>query len=283
MAWHMGHGLVRRMKRCGAAAWRGGVSHELRNIEGRARRYGMAMVGLNAAWHAELGVGHDIVGARHGNDSGGSGDSSSCKTVDSDHQKVITNIDAADRDYNNLEVQTQVPTHTRREPTYLELLLKEEDFELPPYVPNQESNQYSSPTWIDHEPAACNDVIETAELEPQEHITSAGTCSHFLVPLAEVKQDSSQVTGHNSDHLGVGRGAYDGPPRQLRDTEGARDGGDVWQRDIVVAAAMRHIGMLTMYAPGRNLVVQVNKLLAARGRKAMQLLSAPTFLLYFHG
>ncbi|KAL5205049.1 hypothetical protein ABZP36_009920 [Zizania latifolia] len=132
------------------------------------------------------------------------GDSSS-NIVDSDHQKLITNVDAADRDNNNLEVQTQVPTQTRREPTYLELLLGDEDFELPPYVP-EETNPYRSPAWIDHEPPMMtlpgNDVIETAELEPQEQITP-GTGSQFLVPLPEVEQDS-QITGLNNDHLGGG-------------------------------------------------------------------------------
>ncbi|KAG8084549.1 hypothetical protein GUJ93_ZPchr0010g8980 [Zizania palustris] len=133
------------------------------------------------------------------------GDSTSCKIVDSDHQKVITNVDDVDRDNNNMEVQTQVPAQTRREPTYLELLLRDEDFELPPYINDQETNHYSSPTWIDQEPVTSNDVIETAELEPQEQITSAGAGSQFLVPLlVEVHQDSSQITGLNNDHLGVG-------------------------------------------------------------------------------
>ncbi|KAG8046717.1 hypothetical protein GUJ93_ZPchr0008g11644 [Zizania palustris] len=132
------------------------------------------------------------------------GDRTSCKIVDSNHQKVITNVDDVNRDNNNLEVQTQVPTQTRREPTYLELLLGDEDFELPPYINDQETNHYSSPTWIDQEPAASNDVIETVKLEPQEKITSASAGSQFLVPLlAEVHQDSSQITGLNNDHLGV--------------------------------------------------------------------------------
>ncbi|KAG8060244.1 hypothetical protein GUJ93_ZPchr0002g25913 [Zizania palustris] len=58
---------------------------------------------------------------------------------------------------------------------------------------------------------------------------------------------------------------------------------EMWQRDMAVAAAMHHVGLLTVYAPGRNLVMQVNKLLAARGRKVMQILLASMLPLYFHG
>ncbi|KAG8046718.1 hypothetical protein GUJ93_ZPchr0008g11830 [Zizania palustris] len=261
-------------------------------------------------------------------------------------------------------------------------------------------------------------MIETAELEPQEQITSAGAGSQFLVPLlAEVHQDSSQITGLNNDHLGVGGEKIKDPAennsirlinimgyvvvlsddpfgshfiqqkletattteivmvykeimphvriliidvfanyaiqkdvlelggefvrstfamkfagrivdmschkyssnviekclsvgscqdRLLIAVEILRAGEDtllglmmdqhgnyviqkvletaeMWQRDMVVAAATRHVGMLTMYVPGRNVVAQVNKLLTARGRRAMQFLSAPTSPLYSHG
>ncbi|KAG8046719.1 hypothetical protein GUJ93_ZPchr0008g12463 [Zizania palustris] len=170
-------------------------------------RNGLSTARLPQRQPLHLAPHNDSVVPPDGNDDVVSPDSNAGVVLpdNNDHQKVITNVDDVDRDNNNLEVQTQVPAQTRREPIYLELLLGDKDFELPPYINDEETNHYSSPTWIDQEPATSNDVIETAELEPQEQITSAGASSQFLVPLlAEVHQDSSQITRLNNDHLGVG-------------------------------------------------------------------------------
>ena len=44
-------------------------------------------------------------------------------------------------------MQTQVPTNTREGPTFTQLLLGDEDFDLPPYVPEaEENNQFYQQT-----------------------------------------------------------------------------------------------------------------------------------------
>uniref|UniRef100_A0A0E0KNK9 Uncharacterized protein n=1 Tax=Oryza punctata TaxID=4537 RepID=A0A0E0KNK9_ORYPU len=70
-------------------------------------------------------------------------------------------------------MQTQVPTNTRERPTFTQLLLGEEDFDLPPYVPEaEENNQFYQQTMNENlnMNQLGNNGIETTELEPQEHI-----------------------------------------------------------------------------------------------------------------
>nr|CAH67951.1 H0117D06-OSIGBa0088B06.3 [Oryza sativa] len=64
----------------------------------------------------------------------------------SSYQKVLANADM-DRDSNSSTMQTQVPTNTREGPTFTQLLLGDEDFDLPPYVPEaEENNQFYQQT-----------------------------------------------------------------------------------------------------------------------------------------
>nr|XP_015634358.1 uncharacterized protein LOC4335354 isoform X1 [Oryza sativa Japonica Group] len=104
----------------------------------------------------------------------------------SSYQKVLANADM-DRDSNSSTMQTQVPTNTREGPTFTQLLLGDEDFDLPPYVPEaEENNQFYQQTMNENlnMNQLGNNGIETAELEPQEHImtfaSSFGVGSQLL-------------------------------------------------------------------------------------------------------
>uniref|UniRef100_I1PJS7 PUM-HD domain-containing protein n=1 Tax=Oryza glaberrima TaxID=4538 RepID=I1PJS7_ORYGL len=104
----------------------------------------------------------------------------------SSYQKVLANADM-DRDSNSSTMQTQVPTNTREGPTFTQLVLGDEDFDLPPYFPEaEENNQFYQQTMNENlnMNQLGNNGIETAELEPQEHImtfaSSFGVGSQLL-------------------------------------------------------------------------------------------------------
>nr|XP_015616388.1 uncharacterized protein LOC107277874 [Oryza sativa Japonica Group] len=106
--------------------------------------------------------------------------SSSMQGYNSSNQKVIANANT-NRDTNNLAMQTQVPTHTREGPTFTQLLLGEEDFDLPPYVPDdaKESNQFYQQTTNEflNMNQLDNNGIGTAQLESREHMMTYGLSS----------------------------------------------------------------------------------------------------------
>ncbi|KAF0896944.1 hypothetical protein E2562_030790 [Oryza meyeriana var. granulata] len=133
--------------------------------------------------------------------------------IDSDNQKVLANA-GADRGTINLEVQTQAPIQTRQEPTFMQMLLGEEDFELPPYVPDEaeDNTDYYPQTMniLAEMSLQGNNGIGTAQLEPRENMTVGSTCvigSHFSSSqsVQVVEQDSLQITGQlNNDDVGGG-------------------------------------------------------------------------------
>lgn len=137
-------------------------------------------------------------------------DDPSSEILTPDHRKVPTNADA-NRDINNLEVQTQLPIQTTKEPTFLELLLGEEDFDLPPLIP-EDTNFDGSATRIQLPKMSFqdNNAIETAELKPPGQISnrenivsgpSAGSGPQFSGSPAKVEQDS-QITALNNHDAG---------------------------------------------------------------------------------
>uniref|UniRef100_A0A0E0IH30 PUM-HD domain-containing protein n=1 Tax=Oryza nivara TaxID=4536 RepID=A0A0E0IH30_ORYNI len=98
----------------------------------------------------------------------------------SGNQKVLAN-GATDRDTNDLAMQTQVPTQTREGPTFTQLLLGEEDFDLPPYVPDEaeENNQFYHQTMNEflNMNQLGNNGTRTTQLEPQEQMMMFGSSS----------------------------------------------------------------------------------------------------------
>nr|BAD38254.1 pumilio domain-containing protein PPD1-like [Oryza sativa Japonica Group] len=108
----------------------------------------------------------------------GSGDGR--QRYNSGNQKVLAN-GATDRDTNDLAMQTQVPTQTREGPTFTQLLLGEEDFDLPPYVPDEaeENNQFYHQTMNEflNMNQLGNNGTRTTQLEPQEQMMMFGSSS----------------------------------------------------------------------------------------------------------
>uniref|UniRef100_A0A0D3H4C2 PUM-HD domain-containing protein n=1 Tax=Oryza barthii TaxID=65489 RepID=A0A0D3H4C2_9ORYZ len=98
----------------------------------------------------------------------------------SSNQNVLAN-GATDIHTNNLAMQTQVPTQTREGPTFTQLLLGEEDFDLPPYVLDEaeENNQFFHQTTNEflNLNQLGNNGTRTTQLEPQEHMMTFGSSS----------------------------------------------------------------------------------------------------------
>uniref|UniRef100_A0A0E0BMH1 Uncharacterized protein n=1 Tax=Oryza glumipatula TaxID=40148 RepID=A0A0E0BMH1_9ORYZ len=121
----------------------------------------------------------EVAGGR-GRRRGGLRRSVSGRGYNSSNQKVIANANT-NRDTNNLAMQTQVPTHTREGPTFTQLLLGEEDFDLPPYVPDdaKESNQFYQQTTNEflNMNQLDNNGTGTAQLESREHMMTYGLSS----------------------------------------------------------------------------------------------------------